>query len=1115
MAAPDDIPAMRFGNYEVLTRPDGKPDELGRGGFGRTYRARHVFLGTEVALKVIIDRLAFDEAAKKRFLKEAREAARLSHPGIARITDFGEAEGTFFYAMELCRDGDLKEYVRRRGALPPAEALELIRQTTEALGCAHTHGILHRDIKPSNLLVVMENGVAQVKLIDFGLVRRIAQGADETMEAASPSQWSPVFASPEQIRELPLDERTDIFSLGMTAWFLLRGSGPVDGNTHEIVAERLGPEGYEPRLPGSLQGAARAVVARMLEKDAARRFRQCAEVLEELRRAASGAPAAPARGAQSLQDRFALQPAGREYAGEVFRGHETETGRRVRVTKVYREHEPETLQAAAAKVKALAAMNAPGLVPVLEMAEFSDGVAIIEEEVSGRSVEETLRREGAVPLSRLATILWEAASGADAAVQCGAVPGALDQAVLTGAERSPVDWTAAQIFFPVKVIADNAGAAQEADVTAGLEPASPLKSFASLVYLGVGGRHVRPQALHSSSACIPIPGLSAGGNRLLAGALAGETQPENCLTLLQSLLAAEAVPAEAIARRSRERQQKVAADRAATADRAARTATGTRTGTAPPVSPPPASPPAPGVTQTVRTEFLDRIAAATRQAKESSDATLRVKLPPGRDDAELCQFQIEARKWAREAASVQQRAKEMAESGKLDATAVHDLTDAAAAAAAEVNRLLSMARGLAADVHVASEETQFEPLPATVPIAMPPPLVSPVASPPPAPVPAAPRPAPPPVVETHRPVPQPPPQPVIAVSPAPPPPAPVPLIIPPREAVVSKKNPLLAAAAILVLCAAGAGGWYYYQEQQRKKAVIPEVTKNSDPAPVEPPPQNNGTKDPVKVPPKDPDPPPPPPPPPPSSKREIIVMFTGDLPADGDVSFKEIRPAPKITRSGGGALISFELEPGAPIPEPIVNGDRFGTVLVSRAADRLTYKLTRILPGTVRLMGIEARDPAAITIGGKHGVPEEGGLVFKNAADDKGAFKLDAPSWRFKTVASEVEPGVWESVMKLSIQKVNLTAPASGEVAWRKVIFTAVNPGVMPDFSTIRDSISASSVGTDEIEFDLEPDLPPFVQLPAGGWNVSWISKTPGVKSKSAAKIDVIADDPFTLPIPE
>src|SRR5436853_150573 len=151
MAVQEDSTSMRFGNYEVLTRPDGKPDELGRGGFGRTYRARH---------------------------------------------------------------------------------------TAEALYYANRRNILHRDIKPSNLLLVFGEGAPQVKLIDFGLVKRIVKvAADETIDHASASQWSPAFASPEQIRELALDERTDIFSLGMTAWFLIAGGGPVEGATMEIVQD--------------------------------------------------------------------------------------------------------------------------------------------------------------------------------------------------------------------------------------------------------------------------------------------------------------------------------------------------------------------------------------------------------------------------------------------------------------------------------------------------------------------------------------------------------------------------------------------------------------------------------------------------------------------------------------------------------------------------------------------------------------------------------------------------------------------------------------------------------------------------------------------------------------
>ena len=232
MSTADETNALRFGNYEVLTKPDGTPDELGRGGFGRTYRARHIHIHTDHALKVILDRLIYDKTATERFLKEAREQAALRHPGIAQITDFGIHDGTLFYVMEFCSGGDLKDYVRKAGALSEAETFSLIRQAAQALGYAHGRNLIHRDIKPSNLMLVFDDdGSPQLKIIDFGLVKRIAQEGVEddpslTKENGG-SLWSPAFASPEQIKEASLDARSDIFSLGMTAWFLLHGGGPV------------------------------------------------------------------------------------------------------------------------------------------------------------------------------------------------------------------------------------------------------------------------------------------------------------------------------------------------------------------------------------------------------------------------------------------------------------------------------------------------------------------------------------------------------------------------------------------------------------------------------------------------------------------------------------------------------------------------------------------------------------------------------------------------------------------------------------------------------------------------------------------------------------------------
>ena len=280
-------PLLRFGNYDVLQLPGGAPEELGRGGFGRTYRARHSFLGTEVAVKVIAEGLVRDATARTKFLKEAREHVRLDHPGIARILDFGDQEGMLYYVMELCRGGDLKDLVVRKGPLPAAEAMSLILQAAEALQHVHEGGILHLDIKPANLLTTpAADGTLRIKITDFGLVRRMAAGGGAA-ETCTPVSWSPAFASPEQIREETPDLRADIFSLGMTAWFLVSGRMAVEGSVSEVIVNRLQPAAYETSLPDSLTGEYRRIVCRMIEKDPARRYQSCAELIADLQSAAA------------------------------------------------------------------------------------------------------------------------------------------------------------------------------------------------------------------------------------------------------------------------------------------------------------------------------------------------------------------------------------------------------------------------------------------------------------------------------------------------------------------------------------------------------------------------------------------------------------------------------------------------------------------------------------------------------------------------------------------------------------------------------------------------------------------------------------------------------------
>src|SRR6266496_6599396 len=276
---------VRFGNFEVMNDPEGRPVLLGKGTFGRTYQARHCFLDIIVALKIITERYVADAAVRQRFLTEARAVAKLSHPHIARLYDFGEMNGVLHYAMEYCGGGSLADYVATKGAVPLRQAIEIAQQISGALKCAHIAGFIHRDLKPSNIMLSAPDGPMFAKLIDFGLVQPSVPGATRSFgddQSADGARFlgTPLFASPEQLREEPMDVRTDLFSLGITLWFLMAGRAPESGSSAEIAASRLNRESYAARLPANLPPQFRDVLARLLEKDRRNRFATAADVFK-------------------------------------------------------------------------------------------------------------------------------------------------------------------------------------------------------------------------------------------------------------------------------------------------------------------------------------------------------------------------------------------------------------------------------------------------------------------------------------------------------------------------------------------------------------------------------------------------------------------------------------------------------------------------------------------------------------------------------------------------------------------------------------------------------------------------------------------------------------------
>src|SRR6266508_4964902 len=234
---------LRYAHFEVEVGADGFPVELGAGAMAITYRARDTVLNSEVALKVIDCSVAQNPGARARFLREARAAANIHHPNVARVTYYGEQDGECFYAMELVKGETLEARVRRDGPMPLAIALEVIEQAARALAVAEACGVVHRDIKPSNIMLESDaSGTPTVKLIDYGVAKVMGPQAEPGIEQTQAGFiGTPALASPEQfagVRQLPIDTRSDIYSLGVTLWYLLTGRTPFVGRTMEEIRAR-------------------------------------------------------------------------------------------------------------------------------------------------------------------------------------------------------------------------------------------------------------------------------------------------------------------------------------------------------------------------------------------------------------------------------------------------------------------------------------------------------------------------------------------------------------------------------------------------------------------------------------------------------------------------------------------------------------------------------------------------------------------------------------------------------------------------------------------------------------------------------------------------------------
>jgi serine/threonine protein kinase len=290
----------RYGHFEVVLGPDGLPSELGSGAMATTYRATDTVLEIEVALKVIRREVASHPVARARFLREARAAARLQHPNIAGIFHYGEQDGECYYVMELIEGETLAERVRRKGLFNPKQTLAVGIQVARALAAAEACGLVHRDLKPSNLMLtafstedeeaILSEGAADevihVKVIDWGLAKALCSEDSLGLEQTGDGfVGTPAFASPEQFAcafERRIDTRCDIYSLGVTLWYLLCGRTPFAGDALQAINLRQQELPIEQLAAANVPGCLIDLLKVMLAVDPSDRPQSARELLELL-----------------------------------------------------------------------------------------------------------------------------------------------------------------------------------------------------------------------------------------------------------------------------------------------------------------------------------------------------------------------------------------------------------------------------------------------------------------------------------------------------------------------------------------------------------------------------------------------------------------------------------------------------------------------------------------------------------------------------------------------------------------------------------------------------------------------------------------------------------------
>ena len=274
---------------------------IGEGGIGRVYRARHVRMSRRYAIKVPFGELAYDTKVRARFLQEAEATSRLQHPNVIGVVDVGEtAAGLLYMAMDLAEGTSLAEVIHQQGPLAPSRVLRIAEQMAEGLGHAHERGLVHRDLKPENVILEREGTPDErVRIVDFGIaILRDADGNSGRLTTEGIVLGTPHYMSPEQACNLEIDNRTDLFALGLIIYEMLAGVLPFDGTPVEVARKNLGAQ--PPRITQRVAGLVpdphlQALAFWLMEKRPEARPQRAVEVVEVLRLIARDPAGAAAR----------------------------------------------------------------------------------------------------------------------------------------------------------------------------------------------------------------------------------------------------------------------------------------------------------------------------------------------------------------------------------------------------------------------------------------------------------------------------------------------------------------------------------------------------------------------------------------------------------------------------------------------------------------------------------------------------------------------------------------------------------------------------------------------------------------------------------------------------